>query len=108
MNKRQFVHKGRRRAGKRSHSLLKRRWPGRQVETASLEYILKARGLGPEAGGQSGDVEGLTRTPLADSESVEELAEEGQDLEAELIGGVEEAPDADETETVEEVEEEKE
>jgi hypothetical protein len=31
----------------------------------------------------------------ADSESVEELVEEGQSFEAEAIGGVEDAPDAD-------------
>ena len=53
------------------------------------------RGLGPEAGGQSGDTEGLSRAELADSESVEELLEEGQAFEAGVISGVENAPDAD-------------
>ncbi|HTD51421.1 MAG TPA: hypothetical protein VK780_00225 [Thermoanaerobaculia bacterium] len=53
------------------------------------------RGLGSEAGGQSGDTEGLSRTELADSESVEELLEEGQAFEAGVISGVEKAPDAD-------------
>ncbi len=51
------------------------------------------RGLGPEAGGQSGDTEGLSRRQLADSESVEELLEEGQAFEAGIVGGVENAPD---------------
>ena len=55
----------------------------------------KARGLGPEAGGQSGDTEGLSRTELADSESVEELVEEGQAFEAGIVSGVENVPDAD-------------
>lgn len=53
------------------------------------------RGLGPEAGGQSGDTEGLPDSALADSESVEELVEEGQAFEAGIISGVENAPDAD-------------
>jgi hypothetical protein len=53
------------------------------------------RGLGAEAGGQSGDTEGLSRAELADSESVEELLEEGQAFEAGIVSGVENAPDAD-------------
>lgn len=53
------------------------------------------RGLGPEAGGQSGDTEGLSRAELADSESVEELVEEGQAFEAGIVSGVENVPDAD-------------
>ena len=56
------------------------------------------RGLGPEAGGQSGDTEGLSRAEIADSESVEELLEEGQAFEAGVVSGVENAPDADEGE----------
>jgi hypothetical protein len=52
-------------------------------------------GGGPTAGGQAGDVTGLSRVPTADSESVEELVEEGQDFEAEIVSGVEDAPDAD-------------
>jgi len=46
-------------------------------------------------GDMSGDLQGLSTTEYDDSESVSELIEEGQDLEAELIEGVEEAPDAD-------------
>ncbi|HTR03635.1 MAG TPA: hypothetical protein VMN82_10605 [Thermoanaerobaculia bacterium] len=56
------------------------------------------RGLGAESGGQSGDVEGISRSEIADSESVEELLEEGQSYEAEVVSGVENAPDADEAE----------
>lgn len=51
--------------------------------------------LGPDSGGQSGDVQGLPRQELADSESVTELAEEGQDFEAGIVEAVENAPDAD-------------
>jgi hypothetical protein len=56
------------------------------------------RGLGAESGGQSGDTQGLSRRENVDSESVEELMEEGQYLEAEAVSGVENAPDADESE----------
>ena len=44
------------------------------------------RGLGPEAGGQAGDTEGLSEEESVDSESVEELVEEGQAFEATLFG----------------------
>ena len=53
------------------------------------------KGTGPGSAGQSGDTQGLSDTAEADSESVEELVEEGQFFEAALIEGVEEAEDAD-------------
>jgi hypothetical protein len=53
------------------------------------------RGTGPNSAGQSGDTQGLSDLADADSESVEELIEEGQSFEAEAILGVENAPDAD-------------
>jgi hypothetical protein len=56
------------------------------------------RGLGEEAAGQSGDLQGLSRMENSNSESVEELLEEGQAFEAEAISGVENAPDPDEGE----------
>ena len=58
----------------------------------------RGRGAGTFAAGQSGDIQGLPREEDVDPESVEELAEEGQDFEAEAIGGVEDAPDPDEGE----------
>jgi hypothetical protein len=48
--------------------------------------------------GQSGDVQGLSSVEDVDSESVEELLEEGQAFEAEAVSGVENAPDADQGE----------
>jgi hypothetical protein len=45
--------------------------------------------------GQSGDGQGLSTAEQADSESVEELIEEGQSFEAGVISGVEDAPPAD-------------
>jgi hypothetical protein len=56
------------------------------------------RGLGAESGGQSGDTQGLSRREYDDSESVEQLLEEGQYMEAEALSGVENARDADEGE----------
>jgi hypothetical protein len=56
------------------------------------------RGVGAESGGQSGDTQGLSRQSYDDSESVEELMEEGQYMEAEAVSGVENARDADQGE----------
>jgi hypothetical protein len=56
------------------------------------------RGLGENAAGQSGDLQGLSRAEDVDSESVEELIEEGQSFEADVVSGVENAPDADQGE----------
>ena len=56
------------------------------------------RGLGSASGGQSGDTQGLSRKEDADSESVEELLEEGQSFEAEAVSGVENAKDPDQGE----------
>jgi N utilization substance protein A len=53
-----------------------------------------------EEGGQAGDEEGLPDDPEASSESVEELADEGQAFEAEVVDGVENAPLADEGERI--------
>jgi len=53
------------------------------------------RGMGSAAAGQSGDTEGISADEEADSESVEELLEEGQSFEAEIISGVEKAGNAD-------------
>jgi hypothetical protein len=52
-------------------------------------------GWGATAAGQSGDVEGLSLFLSIGSESVEELTEEGQDYEAEVISGIEQARDPD-------------
>ena len=53
---------------------------------------------GRAASRQSGDLQGLSRAPQADSESVDELVEEGNLFEAGAVAGVEEADNADERE----------
>ena len=50
---------------------------------------------GPNSAGQSGDDQGLPDAPGADSETVRELADEGQYFEAGVVEGVENAPDPD-------------
>jgi hypothetical protein len=52
----------------------------------------------PASAGQSGDLQGLSDVPSANSESVTELLEEGQAFEAGIVSGVENAPPADEEE----------
>lgn len=58
----------------------------------------RQRGLGARSGGQSGDTQGLAGNPQVDSESVEELLEEGQSFEAEVLSGVENVADPDQSE----------
>lgn len=50
---------------------------------------------GAVSGRQAGDLEGLSRTEQADSESVDELVEEGNVFEAGAVAGVEEADNED-------------
>ena len=51
--------------------------------------------LGPDSAGQSGDTQQLSDSASADSESVEELVEEGNAFEADAVDGVENAKDPD-------------
>ena len=67
-------------------------------EVVNPVTIRGRRGLGAASGGQSGDTQGLSQRESVDSESVTELAEEGQDFEAEAVSGVENARDPDEGE----------
>ena len=61
----------------------------------TVDEPAEARGLGAESGGQSGDIEGVSREHWADSESEEELLEEGQAFEAGIVAGVENAPEGE-------------
>src|SRR5271169_3210186 len=71
----------------------KRRARGKSQNVAAVPF--EQTGLGPGSGGQSGDLQGLSNSAGADSESVDELLEEGNALEAEIVEGVENVPDAD-------------
>ncbi len=67
---------------------------GQSVDTVAFA----PEGLGGRSGQQSGDLQGLSDVQGADSESVDELLEEGNAFEAEVVKGVEDAGDADEGE----------
>jgi hypothetical protein len=56
-------------------------------------------GLRARSGGQSGDLQGLSNREGADSESVDELLEEGNAFEADIVKGVEDAGDEGEVHT---------
>jgi hypothetical protein len=66
-----------------------------QVDRTYSVVAVNQKGAGPGSAGQSGDTQGLSDVAEAGSESVEELVQEGQSYEAEAIGGVEDAPDAE-------------
>ncbi len=66
--------------------------------TRTHPVLREERRPGPASAGQSGDTQGLSDIAGADSESVQELLEEGNAFEAEVIMGVENAPDADASE----------
>ena len=75
--------------------------PRRRIRGRASEgelVALETSGLGAASGGQSGDTQGLSAVAETDSESVQELLEEGQSFEAEVLSGVENAPDPDESE----------
>ena len=68
-------------------------------KSQSVDTVLfEPKGLGARSGGQSGDLQGLSNIEGADSESVDELLEEGNAFEAEVVKGVQDAGDADEGE----------
>jgi hypothetical protein len=59
------------------------------------ETAFSGEALGPDSGGQSGDLQGLSNLEGADSESVDELIEEGNTFEAGVVSGVEDADNAE-------------
>ena len=75
--------------------------PKKQVREKSQSVDTVAclpEGPGPRSGRQSGDLQGLSSVQGADSESVDELLEEGNAFEADVVTGVEDAGNADEQE----------
>lgn len=70
--------------------------PGKSqsVNRAAFPGARRASG----SGRQSGDLQGISRIKSADSESVDELLEEGNAFEAGAVKGVEDADDSDEKE----------
>ena len=62
------------------------------------ESAFPRSGTRARSGTQSGDLQGLSNHERANSESVDELVEEGNAFEADAVAGVEAADDADEQE----------
>ncbi len=71
----------------------KKRVRGKSQTVDTVAYA--PEGLGPRSSGQSGDLQGLSSVEGADSESVDELLEEGNAFEADVVKGVQDAGDAD-------------
>ncbi len=65
------------------------------AETVPLSSVVERR---QRRDGESGDLQGLGKPAIADSQSVEELLEDGNAFEAEAVQGVENALDADQGE----------
>jgi hypothetical protein len=69
---------------------------GKSQSVDTVSFPLERPGL--RVGEQSGDLQGLSNVQGADSESVDELLEQGNAFEAEVVKGVEDADDSDEGE----------
>jgi hypothetical protein len=74
----------------------KKKIRGKSQDVDTVDFT--PAGTGARSGGQSGSLQGLSDVESADSESVDELIEEGNAFEAEVVKGVEDAPDPDQGE----------
>ena len=103
--KRKVVRK--RAASKQSLARKKVKFSAKRKRVTSTGLVVETvplpSGERPHLDGQSGDLQGLSNRPTANSESVEELLEEGNALEAEAKQGVENALDADQDQVEHEV-----
>ena len=66
---------------------LKKQVQGKSQSVGTVAFALER--LGARPGEQSGDLQGLSNVQRADSESVDELLEQGNAFEAEVLKGVE-------------------
>jgi hypothetical protein len=91
--------KGKKKSATKRRTAPKKR-TGRSRQTAmgsqNVETVqMKPRALRARAGAGGGDFGGVSTVESVDSESADELLEEGQAFEAGIVSGVEDAPDAD-------------
>jgi len=94
---------GKRKAAAKRKSTLKKKQvttnAAVQGKDQNVETVyLKPNALVARAGAGGGDFEGVSTVEDVDSESADELLEEGQAFEAGVVSGVEDAPNADEAE----------
>jgi hypothetical protein len=87
---------GKKTTGGKTAGALKKQVRGKSQSVDTVAFALE--GLGARSGEQSGDLQGLSNVEGADSESVDELLEEGNAFEADVVKGVEDAEDTDEGE----------
>ena len=94
-------------SGKKKSATKRRTAPKKQVDRSrqaamgsqNVETVeMKPRALRARAGAGGGDFGGVSTVESVDSESANELLEEGQAFEAGIVSGVEDAPDADQVE----------
>jgi hypothetical protein len=83
-------------AARKTARAAKERVRGKSQTVDTVAFV--PEGLAARSGGQSGDLQGLSSLEGADSESVDELLEEGNAFEAGAVKGVQDAGDADEGE----------
>jgi hypothetical protein len=65
----------------------------RDTQSQPNELVENSGEIASDGGGQSGDTQGLSTIEDAADESVEELADTGQDYEAGVVVGLEDAAD---------------
>ena len=87
---------GKKTSGGKTAGALKKQVRRKSQSVDTMAFGLE--GLGARSGEQSGDLQGLSNVQGADSESVDELLEEGNAFEADVVKGVEDAEDTDEGE----------
>jgi hypothetical protein len=87
---------GEKTTGRKTAGALKKQVQGKSQSVDTVAFA--PMGLGALSGEQSGDLQGLSNVQGADSESVDELLEEGNAFEADAVKGVQDAGDADEGE----------
>jgi hypothetical protein len=85
---------GKKATGPKKVVAARRRTPARRQSAPAFSR----ERAGSQSGELSGDLQGLSNREAADSESVDELLEEGNAFEADAVSGVEAADDADEQE----------
>ena len=85
---------GQKTIGAKTVSALKKHVGERKSQTVDT-VAFSPEGPGARSGRQSGDLQGLSNVQGADSESVDELLEQGNAFEADVVTGVEDAGSAD-------------
>jgi hypothetical protein len=85
---------GKKTIGRKTAGVIRKQYQGKSQSVDTLAFA--PEGPRERSGEQSGDLQGLSNVQGADSESVDELLEEGNAFEADVVKGVEDAGDADE------------